>query len=423
MASCPVFHQSTEISCPFHALSDTSGTKDCPAFDSGCPFATETISVNALASAFAAVPASHAKHGEFSQAISAVHRVLAASGDKKCPVLSQAAGTGGGCPFTAQLPHLAALSVELESRLFPHSAGEAHLASELKEGTSVAHKAAENVLFVQKLLKGEAPLALYFSHFVPALVHVYQALEEAAARWAVVAPATIGAIHDPTTLERVPSLLADLREYYTSEAEVQSNLTRAKSDPVVVAYVDKIKRADGDTLIAHLYARYLGDLSGGTMIRRALLRHYGENTPVSFYDFAALPKPTDKKKYKDKYRAALDALSMSSDRVRDVVAEANVVFAANARLFRSLDVAGGWTSEEEAAKADEEMVATIFGPTPPPNAVAKGKGQCPFAALASTVGTGKAAKSQARLNMPMATAIAVVVLSWIMWFTLSKGAA
>ena len=62
------------------------------------------------------------------------------------------------------------------------------------------------------------------------------------------------------------------------------------------------KLRDAEALVAHLYTRYLGDLSGGQILRRAVVRAYGLAGPgettldaragVAFYDFPEIGAAT-----------------------------------------------------------------------------------------------------------------------------------
>ena len=73
---------------------------------------------------------------------------------------------------------------------------------------------------------------------------------------------------------------------------------------------------DPAPLLAHAYVRYLGDLSGGQVIRRRVARAYGleddGGAGVSFYEFAKLGGGAgatvgDMKKIKEWYRDGMNA--------------------------------------------------------------------------------------------------------------------
>ena len=89
--------------------------------------------------------------------------------------------------------------------------------------------------------------------------------------------------------------------------------------------------------IAHHYTRYLGDLSGGQIIRTLLQRQYGfETNGVGFYLFADIAKP---KLFKDTYRSQLDAVEWTEDERERVIDEVGLAFRFNTELFDDLAVA------------------------------------------------------------------------------------
>jgi heme oxygenase len=118
----------------------------------------------------------------------------------------------------------------------------------------------------------------------------------------------------------------------------------AKLPPVTPAtqdYIDRlhhVAQKDPLLLLAHAYTRYLGDLSGGKVLarvaRRALSLHK-TNEGLEFYHFEHI---SSMKLFKDQYRQALDALTLTEEQIQRVVAEANVAFCLNMRLFEELDV-------------------------------------------------------------------------------------
>jgi heme oxygenase len=89
-------------------------------------------------------------------------------------------------------------------------------------------------------------------------------------------------------------------------------------------------------LIAHAYTRYLGDLSGGQILKR--LARGGMQLPegkgTAFYEFTAIP---DAKAFKRDYRKVLNSLPLDSTTCEQIVAEANLAFGLNMALFQELE--------------------------------------------------------------------------------------
>ena len=213
---------------------------------------------------------------------------------------------------TAALPHAVPLSVAL------------------REGTRGEHETAERSGFVELLLAGGLDRAAYADLAAQQLV-VYTALEAAGARLKDDG-AHGGLVFDELT--RVPAIEADLDHLYGPAWRTQVRVL-----PATRAYVDRLALT-ADSLpryAAHAYTRYLGDLSGGQIIKRMLQRHYGFTAEgIAFYDFPQIHKL---KPFKDVYRERLDALVLDDDDRAAVVEEARLAFRLNADVFGELGAA------------------------------------------------------------------------------------
>ena len=106
--------------------------------------------------------------------------------------------------------------------------------------------------------------------------------------------------------------------------------------PATERYVARLREV-GTSLpayAAHAYTRYLGDLSGGQIIKRMMERHYGLGPDgLAFYTFDEIPKS---KPFKDVYRERLDALDLTDAQLAETVAEAKRAFRLNSALFAEL---------------------------------------------------------------------------------------
>lgn len=92
----------------------------------------------------------------------------------------------------------------------------------------------------------------------------------------------------------------------------------AAQPPALQTYITRIQAIadspDPSPLLAHAYVRYLGDLSGGQTIQRALAKAYGltmGGAGLSFYAFKELhsAKPASQgemKRIKDWFRAGMN---------------------------------------------------------------------------------------------------------------------
>lgn len=192
----------------------------------------------------------------------------------------------------------------------------------LREGSATEHEAAEHSAFVSELLAGRVP-AQGYADYLRRLRVVYGALEDAVR--ARCDDPLVAAVHDPA-LERLAAIDADLAYWAPGTAP-------GVDSPAADAYRDRIAGAAwGGALVAHHYTRYLGDLSGGRVIGRALQRTFGlDGAGLAFYEFPIRPKP-----YKDSYRARLDGLGLDAEQVDRAVDEVRVAFALNQALFAEL---------------------------------------------------------------------------------------
>ena len=135
---------------------------------------------------------------------------------------------------------------------------------------------------------------------------------------------TLNPTYQPALLARAPHLAADIA-YLLRTKDWQSHpifLELQVSTPAPLSdYVSRIRTlsasdASASLLLAHAYVRYLGDLSGGQVIKRRLVKVYdlpetGEG--VRFYEFDSASGDGSKasqpemKQVKDWYRSGMDA--------------------------------------------------------------------------------------------------------------------
>ncbi len=210
--------------------------------------------------------------------------------------------------------------------------GATTLSDALRAGTREEHRAAERSAFVERLVDGRLPLAGYAD--LAAQQHaIYTALEAAGERLRT-AGADGGLVM--AELVRVPAIEADLAHLVGPHWR-----DRVRVLPATAAYVERLHAVGGSLAryAAHAYTRYLGDLSGGQVLRTMLQRHHGlGEAGVAFYDFPLVHRL---KPFKDVYRERLDALDLTAAERDAVVAEAKVAFDLNRAVFADLAEAHG----------------------------------------------------------------------------------
>ena len=198
----------------------------------------------------------------------------------------------------------------------------------LRERTRGGHSASEGANFMDDLMTGKGSRDDYIS-LVAQHYFIYAALEAAAEKMKDDADA---AAFITPQLTRLPALEADL--LFLIGDDWRSVIAPL---PTTARYVDRIETVAatwGGGFIAHHYTRYLGDLSGGQIIRTLMQRQFGfETNGVGFYLFDQIAKP---KEFKDVYRAQLDAVTWSEEERDRVIDEVMVAYRFNTELFVDL---------------------------------------------------------------------------------------
>ena len=204
-----------------------------------------------------------------------------------------------------------------------------NFAKELKEGTKKSHSAAENTAFVKSFLRGVVSKESYRT-LVSDLYFVYVALEEEFRIFKN--DPILGALYLPE-LERVVALETDLRYYF---GPIWRSIVKPSEQ--CQRYVDRIHevaKTEPELLIGHHYTRYLGDLSGGQILKgiaEKALNLNGEG--LNFYEFG---KIDNAKIYKEKYRSILDKLPLTDSQQNAIITEANYAFRLNMYMFEQLE--------------------------------------------------------------------------------------
>jgi heme oxygenase (biliverdin-producing, ferredoxin) len=205
-----------------------------------------------------------------------------------------------------------------------------NLATKLRVGTKKAHTMAENVGFVKCFLKGVVEKTSY-RKLVGNFYFIYSAMEEEIEKHRN--HPIVSKINFPQ-LYRKHSLEQDLAYYYGSNWREQIQLS-----PAGEAYVKRIREISAkepELLIAHSYTRYIGDLSGGQILKNIAVTgmNLNEGQGTAFYEFADIP---DEKAFKAKYRTAVDELPIDDATADRIVDEANAAFGLNMKMFQELE--------------------------------------------------------------------------------------
>ena len=199
----------------------------------------------------------------------------------------------------------------------------------LRERTWSSHGDSEGADFMKDLMTGKGTrddyIALVAQHYF-----IYEAIEAAADQFSA---DPVAAPFITSQLTRLPAIEADLE--FLIGANWRDQITAL---PTAAAYAARVREIAAQNwaggFIAHHYTRYLGDLSGGQIIRTIMQRQFGfETNGVGFYLFDEIAKP---KEFKNTYRDQLDAVEWDDAERDRVIDEVLAAYQFNTDLFIDL---------------------------------------------------------------------------------------
>ncbi|MBH5334553.1 biliverdin-producing heme oxygenase [Streptomyces pactum] len=201
----------------------------------------------------------------------------------------------------------------------------------IRTASQQQHTEAENSSFMSDMLGGRLGITAY-RRYTEQLWFVYRALESATGSLAE--DPVAGPFIRPE-LARTPELERDLA--HLGGAGWRDGLAPL---PATAAYAARIAECARDWpagYVAHHYTRYLGDLSGGQVIRGTAEKTWGfghKGDGVRFYVFEGIANPAA---FKRRYRELLDALPVDDLEKQRVVEECRRAFAYNTAVFQELE--------------------------------------------------------------------------------------
>ncbi|NGO15606.1 biliverdin-producing heme oxygenase [Streptomyces sp. HC44] len=200
----------------------------------------------------------------------------------------------------------------------------------IRTATHEQHAEAHDSTFMTDLLGGKLGVDAY-ARYTEQLWFVYRALEEGARELAD--DPVAGPFLRPE-LMRLGSLERDLA--HLRGAAWRDGLTPL---PATAEYTERVLECAHTWpggYVAHHYTRYLGDLSGGQVVRSKAEKTWGfarKGDGVRFYVFENIANPAA---FKRAYRELLDAIAVDDLEKQRIVAESRRAFALNIAVFREL---------------------------------------------------------------------------------------
>ncbi|MEW1636427.1 biliverdin-producing heme oxygenase [Streptomyces sp. NPDC093801] len=192
------------------------------------------------------------------------------------------------------------------------------------------HTEAETSAFMGDLLGGRLGVDAY-TRYTEQLWFVYRALEDAAD--ALRDDPVAGPFIRPE-LMRVAEIERDLA--HLIGPDWREGVTALPATEAYAARVAECAARWPGGYVAHHYTRYLGDLSGGQIIRDRAERAWGferKGDGVRFYVFADIANPAA---FKRVYRELLDAIAADDLEKQRIIDECKRAFDHNGAVFREL---------------------------------------------------------------------------------------
>ncbi|MET4782859.1 biliverdin-producing heme oxygenase [Glaciihabitans sp. UYNi722] len=198
----------------------------------------------------------------------------------------------------------------------------------LRERTWSSHGDSEGASFMSDLMTGKGTrddyIALVTQHYF-----IYEALEAAAAG---MADDAVAAQFISPQLTRLPAIEQDL--HFLIGDDWRDTVVPLSTTQRYVDRLNTVAATWSGGFIAHHYTRYLGDLSGGQVIRTLMQRQFGfETNGVGFYLFDQIARP---KQFKETYRHQLDAVGWDAEERERVIDEVLIAYRFNTELFEDL---------------------------------------------------------------------------------------
>ncbi|MFJ5231283.1 heme oxygenase (biliverdin-producing) [Kitasatospora sp. NPDC088391] len=202
----------------------------------------------------------------------------------------------------------------------------------LRTASAEEHQAAEQSSFMSDLLGGRLGVRAY-TDLTGQLRYVYRALESHLDTLA--GHPAVGPLLHPALL-RTAAIERDLD--HLAGPDWRETLTPLPATAALAARIEELARTWPAGYLAHHYTRYLGDLSGGQIIRGVAERTWGfarKGDGVRFYVFEEIDNPAA---FKRDYRAGLDAAGGTMDEMerRRVAEECKRAFVLNGAIFTEL---------------------------------------------------------------------------------------
>ncbi|MER5319396.1 heme oxygenase (biliverdin-producing) [Streptosporangium roseum] len=198
----------------------------------------------------------------------------------------------------------------------------------LRNATWGDHESAEDDSYLKALMAGQLSREAY-GEMIAQHYFAYAALD-GASRSLADDPIAVPFVFPE--LYREEALIRDLETVYG--AGWKSRIEPSKPTRTLVARINQVATWPGG-YIAHHYTRYMGDLSGGQFIRMELQKIYGYQ-PGGGVDFYLFDEVGSLPRFKNEYRARLDALPVDEAEKQRIIRETKLAYQLNTEVLGEL---------------------------------------------------------------------------------------
>jgi len=205
------------------------------------------------------------------------------------------------------------------------------LAARLRSETRALHHAAEHRPFMQDLLRARMRRRAYCL-MLRNLHPIYTTLESALQAHA--AHPLVAPVCDPA-YARAQALGRDLE--FLDGPHWETRLPRVPASERYTERLEHLRRDSPHTLTAHAYVRFLGDLSGGQLLKGIVRAGLDLATPGNGTDFYDFGDPQHTHILTQAMRAGLQNIPGDGEHADAIVAEAQYAYRLHLDLFDQLE--------------------------------------------------------------------------------------
>ena len=199
---------------------------------------------------------------------------------------------------------------------------------DIREKTSLLHRAAENTGYIKKLVDGTASVDGY-AEYIYNLEKMYKAIENALDKNEnndVVKPFVTKELYRSELMRKDLNFLL---------GDKLNSMKLLASTEACVAKIEELSETKPELVVAYAYTRFLADLFGGRTFLSLLSTSYKiSNEGLNYYQF---PEINDLRGYVMKYHNMLADINLSDEMKVNFINEVNNAYIYNLAISNELD--------------------------------------------------------------------------------------